>query len=78
MLEFVDGKRPDDKKIKHVGHCLDTLRQGITCRAEDTPLYIPKDVHQTGVGQVFQCRDWNALEQWVIEHSVCYNGVNCK
>ena len=78
FMQFAAGKRPDDKAVKHVHHCLDTLRQAITCRADDTPMYIPHDVHSTGVGQVFQCRDWGRLERWVKDRTVCYNGVSCE
>ena len=47
--------------------------------ADDTPLasQIGHD-HETGQGQIQQCRDWNALVSWAYdpERHACYNQVD--
>lgn len=48
----------------HVDHCLDSLRQDIMCKADDTPMPSINQAHKTGDGQIMQCRDWDALVGW--------------
>ncbi|KAL1844860.1 hypothetical protein VTK73DRAFT_1655 [Phialemonium thermophilum] len=48
----------------HVTHCLDTLRQAIQCLADPT---------LGGVGVRHQCRDFEALLAWTVEHAYTDN-----
>ena len=63
--------------LRHLNHCYDALRQAIICRADDTPLYVPKDTFWSGDGQQRRCRNWAALEDWVIRHTACTDPVRC-
>ena len=63
--------------LHHLNHCYDALRQAIICRADDTPLYVPKDTFWSGNGQQRLCRDWASLEDWVIRHTACSDPVKC-
>ena len=49
------------------------------CMADDTPLAtkLGHD-HETGQGQIQQCRDWNALVSWAYDpmRHACYNQVD--
>jgi Mycotoxin biosynthesis protein UstYa len=63
--------------VHHLNHCYDALRQGIICRADDTPLYVPLDTFFAGDGQQRRCRNWNTLQEWVIQHTACYDPVRC-
>ena len=47
------------------------------CRADATPLYVPKDTFFAGDGQQRRCGSWEALQDWVIQHTACYNSVSC-
>ncbi|KAH8590155.1 hypothetical protein B0O99DRAFT_691808 [Bisporella sp. PMI_857] len=79
--DLLEGKPPSglSHTTRHINHCYDTLRQGITCRAHSVPLYVPEDGEALlpGVGQQRECRDWDALQRWVLDHTACYNGVKC-
>ncbi|RMZ73333.1 Thioesterase domain-containing [Pyrenophora seminiperda CCB06] len=59
--------------LLHIYHCLDGLRQDIMCIADDTPMPAPF-AHQTGDGQIRQCRDWNKLVAWATrpDRHACY------
>lgn len=59
---------------EHVYHCLDTLRQDVTCLADDTPMPTVNALHQIGNGQVRQCRDLMKLVAWTQEpeRHACY------
>ncbi|TVY45524.1 Phenylalanine aminomutase (L-beta-phenylalanine forming) [Lachnellula cervina] len=78
LMEFRDNK-DQTWPFSHVTHCLHTLREDITCNADDTPRYaghlhaqINYTEFSSGIGQVRMCRDWNKLRQYSIEHSACY------
>ena len=49
------------------------------CMADDTPLAtkLGHD-HETGQGQIQQCRDWNALVSWAYDpkRHACYGQVD--
>ncbi|KAF2192971.1 hypothetical protein K469DRAFT_714992 [Zopfia rhizophila CBS 207.26] len=55
------------QKVKwdHTIHCLDSLRQSVMCRADDTLLYT-EDGNVFGDGQVRRCRDWKGLQEWIV------------
>lgn len=68
---------------EHVLHCLNVLRESITCRADDTPMYtghVHGNVHakiaKAGRGQVKMCRDWHALQEWSRARSACYRFIH--
>ena len=53
------------------------------CHADDTPRYTGR-VHsqqnitrpKAGIGQRRQCRDFNQLYEWSVQHSACYDDVD--
>ncbi|KAI9648978.1 hypothetical protein NHQ30_001544 [Ciborinia camelliae] len=75
MHELRDS-RPLSYTFGHALHCLDTLRQDVICFADDTPRYT-SELHpgQSGTGQTRQCRDWDALEAWSLEHTSCWRDI---
>jgi hypothetical protein len=47
------------------------------CLADDTPRYTSEEhPGQSGTNQTRQCRDWNALEDWSLEHTSCWHDVD--
>ncbi|PQE13431.1 cytochrome p450 protein [Rutstroemia sp. NJR-2017a BBW] len=64
-LEVVRGV-PQSTPFEHKFHCLDSLRQSVMCRADDTPLYTLGDF-RSGDGQLRSCRDWKLLSRWASE-----------
>ena len=74
VSDILDGKQVHNVPC-NLNHCYDALRQSIMCRADATPLYVPKDTFFAGDGQHRQCGDWEALQEWVIQHTACYNSV---
>lgn len=79
VAKLLDGDAPENKThtSQHLSHCYDALRQAIICRADDTPLYVPKQTFFAGDGQQRRCRSWAKLEDWVIQHTACYGPVRC-
>ncbi len=79
VSDLLDGQAMPNRThtIRHLDHCYDALRQAIVCRADETPLHVPKDTFWAGDGQQRRCRDWAALEDWVIRHTACYDTVSC-
>ncbi|MCJ1271668.1 hypothetical protein MMC22_011573 [Lobaria immixta] len=73
---FVDYQRGNEQIIEssHIHHCLDSLRQDVMCKADDTPMPTSKIPHHVGDGQVLQCRDWNKLIAWAHdpERNACH------
>ena len=61
----VDMKAQKEPPIRweHYQHCLDSLRQDIMCRADDTPMPGIVGGH-LGDGQILLCRDWDKLIAW--------------
>ncbi|ORY10110.1 hypothetical protein BCR34DRAFT_464401, partial [Clohesyomyces aquaticus] len=62
----VQGDGDGDVKWDHAVHCLDSLRQAVMCRADDT-LLATRDGNVFGDGQERVCRDWEGLRGWVEE-----------
>lgn len=62
----------------HIEHCLDSLRQDIMCKADDTPMPTVKIINGAGDDQVMQCKDFNKVIEWAQspEHDACYKHVN--
>ncbi len=75
-MNMTEGNFKNDT-FYHVNHCLDTLRQAITCRADDQPLAFPGPTILTGHNQLVQCRNWDALTDWANEHTACYPTLHC-
>lgn len=76
----VDQGKPMPYQFGHIVHCLHNLRDDVTCYADDTPMYtgafnaeVGKRVTTPGAGQVRMCRDWDAVRQYAVEHSACYD-----
>lgn len=65
LYKFKEG-REKEVKWEHTIHCLDSLRQSAMCRADDTLLYT-EDGNVFGDGQVRECRDWERLQEWVVQ-----------
>jgi len=57
--------------MEHDMHCFDSLRQHVMCMADDTLLYTTGHL-TVGVGQVRNCRNWDALRDWATERTACY------
>jgi hypothetical protein len=58
---------PQTVPIMHTLHCLDSLRQDTMCQADKTLLYTDNG-KVFGDGQVRECRDWEALNEWIGQH----------
>ncbi|KAJ5287976.1 MFS multidrug transporter [Penicillium angulare] len=58
----------------HIEHCLDSLRQDIMCKADDTPMPSRKLYNGGGEGQMMQCKDFDKLVAWTQapERNACY------
>ena len=73
---WVDNERgnPPIVNPQHVYHCLDALRQDITCTADDTPMPTIKKPHLIGNGQVRMCRNMDKIIEWTQapERQACY------
>ncbi|KAI9650468.1 hypothetical protein NHQ30_000484 [Ciborinia camelliae] len=78
---FKDLLATQENKIEmhHVWHCLDSLRQDLMCRVDDTPMPIPPGQgNVVGNTQMMMCRDLNKLREWSQEgeRNACYREVN--
>jgi len=68
-----EENRPQQVGYEHVLHCLDQLRQDIMCNSDDTPRWAHYDgTPGTGEGQVKMCKDWDALADWSLKHTACF------
>ncbi|KAJ5721761.1 uncharacterized protein N7483_009695 [Penicillium malachiteum] len=58
----------------HIEHCLDSLRQDLMCKADDTPMPSLKLYNGGGEGQAMQCKDFDKLVAWTQapERNACY------
>jgi hypothetical protein len=72
---------------EHVYHCLDSIRQDILCKADDTPMpAVPVLKHAPAAGtpiglgdqQVMVCRDLTKLNEWIHapERNACFKEGN--
>jgi hypothetical protein len=72
-MDFEEGNEPTITS-DHVYHCLDTLRQDVTCKADDTPM--PSVPNTMGVGdqQILQCRNISKVVEWALatERNACF------
>ncbi|RAL08250.1 uncharacterized protein BO97DRAFT_461742 [Aspergillus homomorphus CBS 101889] len=64
--------------FSHVEHCLDTLRQDLMCRADDTPMPSLRLVNGAGEGQIRQCKDFEKLVAWTKhpDRDACYRRLS--
>ena len=76
-MEFHYGIE-QSRKLEHIMHCLDALRQDVICNADDTPRYPypDKTEHPGSDGQVLMCRSWDKLEAWAEDYNACFAYVN--
>ena len=70
VVQIANG-HPTTEPAEHMLHCLDALRQSVSCYADDTPRYTDHS-HVSGVGQTRQCRSWGQLSDWAKQHSACW------
>lgn len=68
LYHFEEGV-PQTVPIMHTHHCLDSLRQDTMCHADKTLLYT-ENGKVFGDGQVRECRDWDALNEWIAMHHI--------
>ena len=63
----------------HAQHCLDTLRQSVMCRADDTLMPTSDDTSfAIGDHEVIMCRDFDALSKWALapERNACHRALS--
>lgn len=53
----------------HIRHCLNILRQAILC-ASDTTIAPFRPGHETGVGTVHICREWEKVYDYIEENQL--------
>lgn len=59
---------------EHLNHCWDYLRQNIMCAADVTlEWHRWNEKVETGWGYEHQCKDWDALTEWVLERRTSNN-----
>lgn len=77
---YVDLERGNKQLIgsHHVHHCLDALRQDVTCKADDTPMPASKTRHGIGDKQVMQCKNFSKLVAWTQQpqRQACYKHLD--
>ncbi|KAM3077069.1 hypothetical protein ACMFMG_003461 [Clarireedia jacksonii] len=80
IISYQDN-RPARYPGDHSFHCLNYLRQAVLCAGDTTLEYGHKfwsneknetEWDFTGTGSVHQCRDWNTIEQFMLEHSASH------
>ncbi|OOF96698.1 hypothetical protein ASPCADRAFT_206876 [Aspergillus carbonarius ITEM 5010] len=59
---------------EHIEHCLDSLRQDLMCKADDTPMPSLQLLNGGGEGQLMQCKNFDQLVAWTQapERNACY------
>jgi len=55
---------PQTLNPNHIYHCLDTLRQDVVCKADDTPMPTILKPDVIGNNQVMQCRNIDKVVEW--------------
>ncbi|KAJ5239324.1 MFS multidrug transporter [Penicillium chermesinum] len=58
----------------HIEHCLDTLRQDLMCKADDTPMPSLELLNGGGENQNMHCKNFDKLVEWTQapERNACY------
>ncbi|KAJ4293062.1 hypothetical protein N0V90_008344 [Kalmusia sp. IMI 367209] len=59
---------------EHLYHCLNTIRQDIMCKPDDTIMTTGNKPHVIGDDQTVWCRNWDALVHWAQDpyRHACY------
>ncbi|CAI7631838.1 unnamed protein product [Penicillium discolor] len=72
------SKEENNVKFTHIEHCLDTLRQDLMCKADDTPMPSLELVNAAGEGQVLKCKNFDKLIAWAKhpDRDACYQRGN--
>ena len=62
----------------HISHCLDTMRQDVMCKGDDTPMAAKEVINGIGYGQEMQCVDFKKLVAWTKapQQDACYAQVS--
>lgn len=62
----------------HIYHCLDSIRQDLMCKADDTPMPLTHIDHSLGDGQITKCRNWDQLIAWTQapERNACHRLIS--
>jgi hypothetical protein len=77
FLDYEEG-RAVVVSSEHVYHCLDSLRQDISCYADDTPMPGPFQGAGIGNAQTMQCRNLTKVFEWATtpERGACFHAGN--
>ncbi|KUM64156.1 hypothetical protein ACN42_g2937 [Penicillium freii] len=72
------SKEENNVKFAHIEHCLDTLRQDLMCKADDTPMPSLELINAAGEGQVLKCKNFDKLVAWAKhpDRDACYKRGN--
>ena len=69
----ITGEQAFTRRI-HLEHCLDTLREGIMCRADLTPVTMrwghSQAIPHANFSSPHTCVDWGAINDWLGSRSI--------
>ncbi|KAF2740286.1 hypothetical protein EJ04DRAFT_508268 [Polyplosphaeria fusca] len=74
---YEGGDQYDPSKRDHLHHCINTIREDIMCKPDDSLMSSADATHVIGDGQVFQCRNWDKLVDWAQDpvRNACFKVV---
>jgi hypothetical protein len=72
IYQLNPNRTEDDPFTKHTFHCIDYLRQALICQADMTLVSTTNDL-EFDHAPPRQCRDFNAVRQWVMDRRYDYN-----
>ena len=77
-LEFKRYEFGEPRKYpwEHMSHCFETIRQQLLCDADDTIRAAPPGTAGSGHNQTRMCRDWDAYDSWLKNHTSCYKHID--
>jgi hypothetical protein len=69
---------PGQLNGQHVHHCLDTLRQDVTCMADDTPMPTGEEARAISDEEPMTCKNFGRLVEWVYapERHACHRALD--
>ncbi|KAJ0123887.1 hypothetical protein J7T55_012358 [Diaporthe amygdali] len=69
----LSAKQIEDRRL-HLEHCVDTLRQGVMCRADVQPRTMrwldTEPIPGANVTSPHNCNSWEALDDWASQRSI--------
>ena len=74
-LRELEQGLPQTTPMHHHIHCLDALQENAICSADDTLRPASSDAGKPQNARRWphkQCRDWDQLERWALQHSACF------